>query len=89
MFKRSRKKIILAIMGSLILLFAATLSVILFASFREVRQENMEMLKEHVSLYYLEGEQADRAETAPERPKEPKKEKPRQDKKPDYQLSTF
>ena len=89
MFNRSRRKIILAIMGSLILLFAATLSVILFASFREVRQENMEMLKEHVSLYYLEGEQADRAETAPERPKEPKKEKPRQDKKPDYQLSTF
>ena len=40
MFSRSRRKIILAIMGSLILLFAVTLSVILFASFREVRQEN-------------------------------------------------
>ena len=54
MFSRSRRKIILAIMGSLILLFAITLSVILFASFREVRQENMDMLKRHVELYYLE-----------------------------------
>ena len=48
MFKRSRKKIILAIMGSLILLFAVTLSVIMLASYREIRQENMEMLKRHV-----------------------------------------
>ena len=44
MFKRSRKKIILAIMGALILLFAVTLSVILLASYREIRQENMDML---------------------------------------------
>ena len=83
MFSRSRRKIILAIMGSLILLFALTLSVILFASFREVRQENMDMLKEHVALYYLEGE--------PDGPgsREPQKAKPPADKKPDYQLSTF
>ena len=32
MFKRSRRKIILAIMGSLVLLFAITLSVIMLAS---------------------------------------------------------
>ena len=56
MFKQSRKKIILAIMGSLILLFAITLSVILMASYREIRQENMAMLKRHVELYYLDSE---------------------------------
>ena len=56
MFKRSRKKIILAIMGSLVLLFAITLSVILLASYREIRQENMAMLKRHVELYYLDSE---------------------------------
>ena len=54
MFNRSRRKIILSIMGSLILLFAITMSVILFASYREVRQENMDMLERHVELYYLE-----------------------------------
>ena len=56
MFKRSRKKIILAIMGSLVLLFAITLSVIMLASYREIRQENMAMLKRHVELYYLDSE---------------------------------
>ena len=56
MFKRSRKKIILAIMGSLILLFAVTLSVILLASYRKIRQENMAMLRRYVELYYIEGE---------------------------------
>ena len=54
MFKRSRKKIILAIMGSLILLFAITLSVIMLASYREIRRENMDMLKEE--LFYKSAE---------------------------------
>ena len=56
MFSRSRLKIILSIMGSLILLFTITLGVILFASYQEIRQENMELLKEHVGRYYLEKE---------------------------------
>ena len=85
MFSRSRRKIILAIMGSLILLFAVTLSVILFASFREVRQENMEMLRRHVELYYLEREPDGREEPPAGQPPE----KPPLDRKPDYQLSTF
>lgn len=96
MFKRSRKKIILAIMGSLILLFAITLSVILLASYREIRQENMEMLKRHVELYYLEDEAGGPGDFPPEAPPdkpdapalEPP-EKPPLDQKPDYQLSTF
>lgn len=95
MFKRSRKKIILAIMGSLVLLFAITLSVILLASYREIRQENMAMLKRHVELYYLDSETGvpavppdappDMPDThAPEPPG-----RPPLDQKPDYQLSTF
>ena len=85
MFSKSRRKIVLAIMGSLILLFAVTLSVILFASFREVRQENMEMLRRHVELYYLEREPDGREEPPAGQPPE----KPPLDRKPDYQLSTF
>ncbi len=95
MFKRSRRKIILAIMGSLILLFAITLSVILLASYREIRQKNMDMLRRHVELYYLESEAGvpamppdappDMPDTrAPEPPG-----RPPLDQRPDYQLSTF
>ena len=96
MFKRSRKKIILAIMGSLILLFAITLSVILLASYREIRQENMAMLKRHVELYYLDGETGGPAGLPPDGPPDltnvPSLEPPGRpplDQKPDYQLSTF
>ena len=96
MFKQSRKKIILAIMGSLVLLFAITLSVIMLASYREIRQENMEMLKRHVELYYLAGETGGPADLPPEAPMNgfdghapAPREKPPLDQKPDYQLSTF
>ena len=96
MFKRSRKKIILAIMGSLVLLFAITLSVILLASYREIRQENMAMLKRHVELYYLDGETGRPADLSPDGPPDlpnaPVPEPPGRpplDQKPDYQLSTF
>ncbi len=54
MFNRSRKKIILSIMGSLILLFAVTLAVILAASFRDVRQKNQHMLERYVEMYSLD-----------------------------------
>lgn len=95
MYKRSRKKIILAIMGSLILLFAITLSVIMLASYREIRQENMAMLKRHVELYYLDNETGDFAvppDAPPDMPDAPGLEPPGRpplDQKPDYQLSTF
>ena len=95
MFKRSRRKIILAIMGSLILLFAITLSVITLASYREIRQENMAMLKRHVELYYLDRETGGPAvppDAPPDMPDAPGLEPPGRpplDQKPDYQLSTF
>lgn len=54
MFKKTRKKIIALIMGSLILLFALTLSVIMLASYREMRQENAQMLNTFVEMYRLE-----------------------------------
>ena len=53
MFKQSRKKIILAIMGSLLLLLAATLTVIMLASYREIRRQNMQMLQRHAERYSL------------------------------------
>lgn len=69
MFNRSRRKIILSIMGSLILLFAVTLSVIMFASYREIRQKNSEMLERYVELYSLEQQtgNGEAPEQAPQR----------------------
>ena len=94
MFRRSRRKIILAILGSLVLLFGVTLSVILMASYREVRRENMEMLRRHVELYYLGQEQGAQDPSVPGAPPdgaapEPPEGKPPLDNRPDYRLSTF
>ena len=96
MFRKSRKKIILAIMGSLILLFVITLSVILLASYREIRQENMAMLKRHVELYYLDSDTGSPSDLPPDAPPDlpgapavAPPGRPPLDQKPDYQLSTF
>ena len=85
MFNRSRNKIILSIMGSLILLFIVTLSVILFASFREVRQKNLGILERYVDLYSIEQEPGGRGSPVPG----PMLGEPPPDIIPDFQLSTF
>ena len=97
MFNKSRRRIVLSIMGSLILLFVITLSVILLASYREIRQKNTEMLERYVDLYSLNQQ--------PEIPNDPMQESgplgqkppdqgppqglPPLDDPPDFQLSTF
>ncbi|EGV09750.1 hypothetical protein HMPREF9127_0843 [Parvimonas sp. oral taxon 393 str. F0440] len=57
MYSKSRKKIILSIMGSIIILFAVTLSVILLASFREIRQKNLDMLERYVEDYSIDNKE--------------------------------
>ena len=47
MFKQSRKKIIVSIMGSVILLFAMTLFVIFYVSYRNMRARNIDMMSRH------------------------------------------
>ncbi len=95
MFHKSRKKIILAIMGSLILLFSITLTVILLVSFREVRQKNTDMLNRYAEMYSLE-QQADRQNRfLPEFGSQnlpgtgQNQGRPPINERPDYQLSTF
>ena len=66
MFRRSRKKIILSIMGPLILLFVLTLSVIMLASYREIRQRNAEMLERYAELYSLEHHPGDQGSQKPD-----------------------
>ena len=59
MFKKTRRKIILSVMGALILLFGATLSVIMAASYQEIRQKNTDLLERYADLYYLKGQAGD------------------------------
>ena len=95
MFRKSRRKIILAIMASLILLFAVTLSVIMLASYHEIRQQSSKMLERYVELYFPD--QLSEPEKAPDL-KPGNQEFPGPDPKQgdlppdlgsDFQLSTF
>ena len=75
MFKSSRIKIIVSIMGSLLVLFAITLGFILFASYREISKTNSEMLERYSVLFYLDSQNG---QTAPPEPRsEPKRDNPR------------
>lgn len=69
-------------MGSIIILFAVTLSVILLASFREIRQKNLDMLERYVEDYSIDNKEKNRNKKDLELEKN-------LNKNSDYQLSTF
>ncbi len=71
-------------MGSLVLLFVITMTVIMMASLHDVRQRNRDMLAQYVETYMLE---QDPNEPFPG-PAPDGKDRPI-DERPDYQLSTF
>ena len=53
MFKQSRRKIVVAIMSILVLLWVGTLSVIYASSYFEMTKQNQEMLQAHAEMYVL------------------------------------
>ena len=53
MFKKSRRKIVAAIMSILALLWVGTLSVIYASSYFEMKQQNKQMLQAHAQMYTL------------------------------------
>ena len=53
MFKKSRKKIVAAIMSILILLWVGTLGVIYASSYVEMKKQNEQMLQAHAQMYTL------------------------------------
>lgn len=59
MFRKSRRKIVAAIMSVLALLFLGTLAVIYASSYLEVSATNYSMLERHAQLYILPGEMND------------------------------
>ena len=65
MFKSSRIKIILSIMGSLLVLFALTLGLILFASYRDIRNGNSDKLERYSDLFRLDSQNDQQAPPEP------------------------
>ena len=53
MFKKSRKKIVAAIMSVLVLLWVGTLGVIYASSYFEMKKQNEQMLQSHAQMYNL------------------------------------
>jgi len=66
MFRRSRRKIVAAIMSILVLLWVGTLSVIYASSYFEMKNQNEQMLHTHAQMYTLP--QAFEQMTSPGRP---------------------
>ena len=92
MFKKSKWKIIAAIMSALVLLFLGTLAVIYLSSYREVASTNRNMLDRYAQLYML----GSRPENRPEDPRQPdlsfssrRPDEPHFEDTPAFQLSTF
>lgn len=88
MFKRSRIKIVIAIMLILVVLLVGTLCVIYVSSYIDVMNENMRMLDEYVSNYKIadgmgEGHPEGNAEAPPQASGQPRKELPR------FEISIF
>lgn len=81
MFKRSRKRIVAAIMTVLILLWAGTLGVIYASSYLEMSRHNRQMLSAHADMYVL-------SHSAPDAHK-PKGDKPEFADTPMFRLSNF
>lgn len=53
MFKKSRRKIVAAIMSTLVLLWVGTLGVIYTSSYFEMEKQNQQMLQAHAQMYTL------------------------------------
>ena len=98
MFKKTRRKIVAAIMSVLVLLWAGTLGVIYSSSYFEMKQQNEQMLQTHAEMYVLLQDPGD--EPHPDLPKPDEKvdgkpdgkhgSKPKFDSgSPMFQLSSF
>lgn len=53
MFKKTRKRIVIAIMSILTVLWIGTLTIIYISSYFDIRSKNFEMLKDHSEQYVL------------------------------------
>lgn len=85
MFKRSRKKIVAAIMAILVVLWVATLGVIYASSYLDMSRHNRQMLKAHSDMYVLAHSAPDTHLPSSEKPKD----RPKFADEPMFRLSNF
>lgn len=85
MFKRSRKKIVAAIMAILVVLWVATLGVIYASSYLDMSRHNRQMLKAHSDMYVLAHSAPDTHLPTSEKPKD----RPKFADEPMFRLSNF
>jgi len=84
MFRKSRKKIVASIMGTLILLLAVTLAAIVLSEYYENRKQSAEMLERYVALYSLDNPPNEE----PGMPRDPDRQGPPEESSV-FRLSTF
>ena len=90
MFKKSRRKIVAAIMSVLALLWAGTLGIIYASSYFEMQKQNEQMLQTHAQMYVLPGELDQMMPPSGPRPDSDPGMKPGFDpESPKFRLSTF
>lgn len=85
MFKRSRKKIVAAIMAILVVLWVSTLGVIYASSYLDMSRHNRQMLKAHSDMYVLAHSAPDTHLPTSEKPKG----RPKFADEPMFRLSNF
>lgn len=85
MFKRSRKKIVAAIMAILVVLWVSTLGVIYASSYLDMSRHNRQMLKAHSDMYVLAHSAPDTYLPTSEKPKD----RPKFADEPMFRLSNF
>ena len=83
MFRKTRIRIMLLLTGSLVLLFGIGLSIIVYASYNEIRQSNLENLRRYTKLYHMQENPGNPIN------RQPSEDPPPPEEKPDYLLSTF
>lgn len=86
MFKKSRRKIVLALMSVFVLLWTGTLGVIYVSSYFEMYEQNRQMLKTHADHYMLSPQANEKLPA--DRPV-PDSVPPPAENSPVFQLSTF
>lgn len=85
MFKRSRRKIVAAIMSVLLILWVGTLAMIYASSYAAMTRQNRELLREHVARYTLSPGDGQR----PVGPPPNDRDEPYGAERPEFKLSTF
>lgn len=89
MFKRSRVKIILAVMAAITVLLFGTLAVILGTSYAQMNTDNRRMLEQYVREYRLDDAEKDAAQGGGTDPSEIAAKPPMPDEQPPEELHKF